>query len=76
MIMIPFLGYSDLSAAWRFNDMELDSGLEEMALDLWRSIKPLYEQLHAYVRRKLHLKYGTASKGPIEAHILGNNYII
>ena len=37
--------------------------------------QPLYEQLHAYVRQKLHEKYGNAvvdPEGPIPAHLLGN----
>ncbi|XP_065334357.1 angiotensin-converting enzyme-like [Cloeon dipterum] len=42
---------------------------------LWEQLKPLYQQLHAYVRRHLRLKYGdevVKAKGPIPAHLLGN----
>jgi peptidyl-dipeptidase A len=28
---------------------------------LWAQMKPLYEQLHFYVRAKLHQHYGAAS---------------
>ena len=41
----------------------------------WLGLKPLYEQLHAYVRHKLQKIYGediVAKNGPIPAHLLGN----
>lgn len=41
---------------------------------LWRQIKPLYLQLHSYVRRKLREHYGSSvvtRRGPIPAHLLG-----
>ncbi|MGH9593677.1 MAG: M2 family metallopeptidase, partial [Bryobacteraceae bacterium] len=41
---------------------------------LWDQVRPLYLSLHAYVRSKLHDKYGNAvpAEGPIPAHLLGN----
>lgn len=42
--------------------------------ELWREIRPLYLQIHAYVRRRLRKKYGekiVSKKGPIPAHLLG-----
>jgi len=41
---------------------------------LWTQLRPLYQSLHAYVRMKLHAKYGDAvpATGPIPAHLLGN----
>src|SRR5207302_3409838 len=41
---------------------------------LWEQVRPLYLSLHAYVRAKLHEKYGDAApaSGPIPAHLLGN----
>ncbi|XP_066994765.2 angiotensin-converting enzyme [Anabrus simplex] len=42
---------------------------------IWEEVKPLYLQLHAYVRRKLRDRYGEAlvgSRAPIPAHLLGN----
>ncbi|CAB3378676.1 Hypothetical predicted protein [Cloeon dipterum] len=43
--------------------------------DAWDAIKPLYVQLHTYVRRKLRDHYGPEKihrRAPIPAHILGN----
>ena len=42
---------------------------------LWRQVKPLYDQLHCYARRKLNKNYGdkvVPKTGPIPAHLLGN----
>jgi peptidyl-dipeptidase A len=42
--------------------------------DAWEEIKPLYVQLHTYVRRKLRDHYGPEKihrRAPIPAHILG-----
>lgn len=42
---------------------------------LWDAVKPMYLQIHAFVRRKLGEKYGTDKvnpTGPIPAHLLGN----
>ncbi|KAE9526929.1 hypothetical protein AGLY_013577 [Aphis glycines] len=42
---------------------------------LWNQIKPLYLQIHAYVRRKLWELYGSSvitRRGPIPAHLLGD----
>ncbi|KAG8234713.1 hypothetical protein J437_LFUL014330 [Ladona fulva] len=41
----------------------------------WDEVRPLYEQLHAYVRRKLRDLYGPdkiSRHAPLPAHILGN----
>lgn len=43
--------------------------------DAWEEIKPLYVQLHTYVRRKLRDHYGPEKihrRAPIPAHILGD----
>ncbi|XP_014277274.2 angiotensin-converting enzyme-like [Halyomorpha halys] len=43
--------------------------------EAWEEIKPLYLELHAYVRRKLRDLYGPEKLGrqaPLPAHILGN----
>ncbi|PNF32150.1 hypothetical protein B7P43_G00728, partial [Cryptotermes secundus] len=42
---------------------------------VWDEVRPLYEQLHAYVRRKLRDLYGPdklSRKAPLPAHILGD----
>ncbi|KAB0793117.1 hypothetical protein PPYR_12737 [Photinus pyralis] len=41
---------------------------------IWEQLKPLYQQLHAYIRFKLRQRYGSivSKRGPIPAHLLGN----
>lgn len=69
------LGFSDTGALWRSGyDMTPEEFSRELDR-LWEQVKPLYEQLHAYVRWKLREKYGAAvvpENGPIPAHLLGN----
>lgn len=40
---------------------------------LWEQLRPLYLQIHGYVRFQLRKKYGdvVSEKGPIPAHLLG-----
>jgi peptidyl-dipeptidase A len=67
-------GYKDLGALWRSNyDMSPDEFSAETER-LWQQVKPLYDALHAYVRTRLHEKYGNLvpADGPIPAHLLGN----
>ena len=48
--------------------------LNEIVMTLWEQVKPLYQQLHAYTRRKLIMHYGEErfpETGHIPAHILG-----
>lgn len=43
--------------------------------EVWNQISPLYEQMHAYVRRKLRDLYGPdriSKQAPLPSHILGN----
>jgi peptidyl-dipeptidase A len=68
------LGFADTGAMWRSKyDMPADDFPKEMDR-LWEQVKPLYLQLHAYVRMKLHEKYGNIvpEHGPIPAYLLGN----
>jgi peptidyl-dipeptidase A len=68
------LGFADTGAMWRAKyDMPPDAFTKELDR-LWDQVRPLYLQLHAYVRMKLHQKYGDAVpvKGPLPAHLLGN----
>ncbi len=69
------LGFEDTGALWRAGyDMtpaEFSADLERM----WKQVEPLYKELHAYTRRKLIAKYGSAAQrkdGMIPAHLLGN----
>jgi peptidyl-dipeptidase A len=69
------LGYADLGAMWRSGyDMPPDEFTQEAAR-LWNQVKPLYGQLHCYVRDRLQKTYGAervpAGK-PIPAQLLGN----
>ncbi len=68
------LGFPDTGAMWRAKyDMPPDDFAKEVDR-LWNQVRPLYLKLHAYVRMKLHEKYGdiVPSNGPIPAHLLGN----
>jgi peptidyl-dipeptidase A len=69
------LGFADVGALWRAN---YDMPPEEFARltdRLWQQVKPLYDQLHCYVRARLNQRYGDAVQapnGPIRADLLGN----
>ncbi len=68
------LGFKDNGAMWRSKyDMAPDDFAKELDR-LWEQVKPLYLSLHAYVRNRLHQKYGDAvpANGPIPAYLLGN----
>ena len=61
------LGYADAGAMWRSKyDMPADAFAAE-ADRLWNQVKPLYQSLHKYVRRRLGINAQT-----IPAHLLGN----
>ncbi|WP_085296762.1 M2 family metallopeptidase [Cognaticolwellia mytili] len=69
------LGYKDLGAMWRSNyDMPADEFAKELDR-LWGQVKPLYDDLHCYVRSELGETYGedkVPQDQPIPAHLLGN----
>lgn len=69
------LGYADLGAMWRSNyDMPADKFAKELDR-LWGQVKPLYDDLHCYVRTELGKTYGedkVPQDQPIPAHLLGN----
>ena len=67
------LGFADTGAMWRLKPTCRRTISEEVDR-LWEQVRPLYVSLHAYVRMKLHEKYGDAvpATGPIPAHLLGN----
>ena len=69
------LGFADAGALWRSGyDMPADAFTQE-ADRLWGQVKPLYEQLHCYVRAELNEEYGNAVvpvDQPIRADLLGN----
>jgi peptidyl-dipeptidase A len=69
------MGFKDMGAMWREKyDMDGDAFAAEMER-LWQQVKPLYDSLYTYTRRKLVQKYGkevVPENGPIPAHLLGN----
>ena len=68
------LGFADTGAMWRLKyDMPAEDFTKEVDR-LWEQVRPLYLSLHAYVRMKLHERYGDVVpvNGPLPAHLLGN----
>lgn len=69
------LGYLDVGALWRSGyDMTPDEFAAETDR-LWGQVKPLYDELHCYVRAELNKKYGdevVPLDQPIRADLLGN----
>ena len=62
-----------MGKSWQTTDFE-ETDIEPMILRLYERIKPFYQQLHAYVRRRLtevYRNHGMDSRGPIPAHLLG-----
>ena len=67
-------GFSDVGVLWRSGyDMPADAFASEIDR-LWTQLKPLYLQLHAYVRARLAVRYPNlvTANGMIPAHLLGN----
>ncbi|PIK46247.1 putative angiotensin-converting enzyme isoform X3, partial [Apostichopus japonicus] len=63
----------DCGAYWRSWYETPD--LRQQVETLYNQLQPLYQNLHAYVRRKLYDLYGSDYinlEGPIPAHLLGN----
>ncbi|MGA8025809.1 MAG: M2 family metallopeptidase [Bryobacteraceae bacterium] len=69
------LGFADTGVLWRSNyDMTPDQFSEDLER-LWQQVRPLYMELHAYVRKRLIEKYGAVAQrqdGMIPADLLGN----
>jgi peptidyl-dipeptidase A len=69
------MGFKDTGAMWREKyDMDPDAFAAEMER-LWQQVKPLYDSLYTYTRKKLIAKYGdqvVPREGPIPAHLFGN----
>ncbi len=68
------IGWKDLGELWRAGYDMSSPDFEKETDRLWFQLKPLYDQLHCYVRDQLAKKYpGKVSPtGPIPAHLLGN----
>ncbi|HTL33818.1 MAG TPA: M2 family metallopeptidase [Kofleriaceae bacterium] len=69
------VGFKDVSDMWRSSyDMPADK-FEAEVDRLYEQVKPLYAQLHCYVRRGLNKKYGDKVQpktGPIFTQLTGN----
>ena len=69
------MGFADAGAMWRAGyDMPPDSFVAVVD-KLWQEVRPLYVQLHAYVRRRLIARYGAKSippAGVLPVQLLGN----
>ncbi|MGB5078737.1 MAG: M2 family metallopeptidase [Sphingorhabdus sp.] len=69
------LGFADLGAMWRSGYDMPANDFAQLTDKLWLEVKPLYDELHTYVRGQLNAKYGDvvqAKTGPIRADLLGN----
>ncbi len=68
-------GFDDLGDLWKSRYDMPPAEFEEELTRLWNQVRPLYEQLHCYVRTQLQKRYGrdkVPSGKPIPAHLLGN----
>ena len=66
--------FTDAADYWQFPYETFN--FEREVDEVWEGIKPLYEELHAYVRRKLRDHYGPekiSGQAPLPSHILGND---
>ncbi|CAD6233911.1 GSCOCG00007388001-RA-CDS [Cotesia congregata] len=65
--------FTDAAEYWMFPYESPD--FQQDIDEVWNSVRPLYEELHAYIRKKLRDRYGPERIGghtPLPAHILGN----
>lgn len=69
------LGFANLGDLWKSRYDMSPAAFEQDVDRLWNQVKPLYQDLHCYVRGKLQQKYGKVrvkDGAPIPAHLLGN----
>ncbi|HEX8700304.1 MAG TPA: M2 family metallopeptidase [Myxococcaceae bacterium] len=69
------IGFSNLGNLWKSAYDMPPEAFEQETQRLWTQVKPLYDELHCYVRARLAKKYGEAkvpAGKPIPAHLLGN----
>lgn len=70
-----FIDFSSAADYWTFPFESSD--FRRDAENVWQEILPLYELIHAYVRRKLREFYGPDRinrNAPLPDHVLGNMY--
>jgi peptidyl-dipeptidase A len=69
------IGFKDLGSLWRSGYDMPPEQFELETVRLWGQVKPLYDELHCYVRGRLAKVYGedkVPAGKPIPAHLLGN----
>ncbi len=69
------MGFADAGEVWRGGYDMTPAEFSAETERLWAQVKPLYNELHCYVRTKLNAKYGDAvvpKNGTIPSHLLGN----
>lgn len=55
------------------SEYEMGNDFQSVIKKLWNDLRPLYQELHAYVRYQLRQKYPQVPEnGSIQAHLLGN----
>jgi len=68
-------GFANMGDMWRANYDMPPEAFEKETDRLWLEVKPLYDDLHCYVRGQLQKHYGkdkVPDGKPIPAHLLGN----
>src|SRR5262249_18118089 len=69
------IGFADVGEMWRSGYDMSPTDFEADVERLWQDVKPLYDDLHCYVRARLRKAYGKdklPEGAPIPAHLLGN----
>ena len=68
-------GFANMGDMWRAGYDMAPEQFEKETDRLWMQVKPLYDDLHCYVRAQLQKQYGKdklPDGAPIPAHLLGN----
>jgi peptidyl-dipeptidase A len=69
------IGFANVASMWKSGYDMPEAEFAAQTDKLWGQVKPLYDQLHCYTRRKLNQTYGdkvVSKTGPIPSHLLGN----
>ncbi|MEN9800363.1 MAG: hypothetical protein RL653_4060 [Pseudomonadota bacterium] len=69
------IAFDDLGSLWRSGYDMTPAEFETETDRLWQQVKPLYDDLHCYVRGRLQKTYGAdkvPDGQPLPAHLLGN----
>ncbi len=69
------LGFANTGDLWKGGYDMTSAEFEAESEKLWNQVKPLYDELHCYVRDELVEQYGAdkvSKDGPMPAHLMGN----